>query len=107
MIASQAGTLRVSRKPLLTRSQRSTLWRGLAMAFYTLLTVFPFYWMVITVFKANGDLYNVSNNPLWFNQPPTLANVQYLLQQTRFGTWMLNSLVIGLCVNRYEFGRAI
>jgi len=43
---------------------------GLAMALYTLVTVFPFYWMFITVFKVNSDLYNTSNNPLWFNQPP-------------------------------------
>jgi multiple sugar transport system permease protein len=86
------------RRPLLSASQRSTLWRALAMGMYTLVSVFPFYWMFLTIFKANGDLYNVSNNPLWFNQPPTLANIQYLFQQTRFATWMLNSLIIGVAV---------
>jgi multiple sugar transport system permease protein len=99
VIATQARTaIAVRRKPLLTHSQRNTLWRGLAMAFYTLITVFPFYWMLITVFKANADLYNLANNPLWFNQPPTLANIEYLFQQTRFMTWMLNSLMIGVAV---------
>jgi multiple sugar transport system permease protein len=82
----------------LKRSQRSALLRGLALAVYTLVTVFPFYWMVITVFKQNGDLYSETNNPLWFNAPPTLANVQYLLEQTRFLTWMANSLIIGIGV---------
>jgi multiple sugar transport system permease protein len=82
----------------LTRSQRGTLLRGLALALYTLVTVFPFYWMVITIFKQNGDLYSETNNPLWFNAPPTLANVQYLLEQTRFLTWMANSLIIGIGV---------
>ena len=99
MIATHARTaLTVRKKPLLTHAQRNTLWRGLAMAFYTLLTAFPFYWMIITVFKANGDLYNVTNNPLWFNQLPTWSNIQYLLEQTRFMTWMWNSLVIGTLV---------
>jgi multiple sugar transport system permease protein len=81
-----------------TRRQRGTLLRALALALYTLVTVFPFYWMVITIFKQNSDLYSETNNPLWFNAAPTLANVQYLLQQTRFMTWMMNSLIIGVCV---------
>jgi multiple sugar transport system permease protein len=61
-------------------------------------TVFPFYWMIITIFKQNSDLYNETNNPLWFNAAPTFSNVQYLFAQTRFLTWMLNSLIIGVCV---------
>jgi multiple sugar transport system permease protein len=82
----------------LTRSQRGLLWRSLAVTIYALVTAFPFYWMLITIFKANGDLYNPTNNPLWFNQPPTLSNITYLFEQTRFGTWMLNSLIIGVAV---------
>jgi multiple sugar transport system permease protein len=82
----------------LTRQQRASLLRGLALAVYALLAVFPFYWMVITTFKQNSDLYNETNNPLWFNAPPTLANVQYLFEQTRFVVWMANSLIIGVCV---------
>src|SRR6266542_6195053 len=82
----------------LTRTQRGLLLRGLAVTVYTVVTAFPFYWMVITIFKVNSDLYNPTNNPFWFNAPPTLSNVQYLLEQTRFGTWMLNSLIIGTAV---------
>ena len=102
MIASRAQRAAVSRTSLgllnLTRKQRGTLMRALALALYTLVTVFPFYWMTITVFKQNGDLYSETNNPLWFNAPPTLDNVIYLLQQTRFLTWMANSLIIGIGV---------
>ena len=102
MIASRAQRAAVSRTSLgllnLRRTQRGTLMRGLALALYTLVTVFPFYWMTITVFKQNGDLYSETNNPLWFNAPPTLDNVIYLLQQTRFLTWMANSLIIGIGV---------
>jgi len=82
----------------LSRSQRNTLLRVLALGLYTLVTVFPFYWMIVTTFKQNSDLYNEANNPLWFNAPPTLDNVVYLLEQTRFLTWMANSLIIGVGV---------
>ena len=58
----------------LSRAQRGTLLRGIALGVYTVVTVFPFYWMVITVFKQNSDLYSETNNPLWFNAPPTLDN---------------------------------
>ena len=87
---------RVAWRPLrINRSQRATVLRAAALAVYTVVTVFPFYWMIITVFKQNSDLYNANNNPLWFNAAPTLDNVQYLLQQTQFLTWMMNSLIIG------------
>lgn len=82
----------------LSRAQRDTTLRGLALGFYTLVTVFPFYWMIITTLKQNSDLYNETNNPLWFNAMPTLYNIQYLLEQTRFLTWMANSLIIGVGV---------
>jgi multiple sugar transport system permease protein len=96
---SRAATPRVAWSfARITRSQRSTLLRGLALAFYTVVTVFPFYWMIITTFKQNSDLYNAANNPLWFNAAPTLDNVLYLLEQTRFLTWMMNSLIIGVGV---------
>jgi multiple sugar transport system permease protein len=81
-----------------SRWQRGTTLRVITLGVYTLLTVFPFYWMIITTFKQNSDLYSETNNPLWFNAPPTLDNVTYLLEQTRFLTWMLNSLIIGVGV---------
>jgi multiple sugar transport system permease protein len=69
-----------------------------AIAFFVILTAFPFYWMVITSLKANGDLYSVENIPFWFNEAPTLEHYHYLFEQTMFARWLLNSLVIGVCV---------
>src|SRR6516164_7255506 len=69
-----------------------------AVAFFFVLAAFPFYWMVITSFKTNGDLYNVTNIPFWFTDPPTLEHFRYLFGKTLFTTWLLNSLIIGLCV---------
>jgi multiple sugar transport system permease protein len=69
-----------------------------AVAFFVILTAFPFYWMLITSFKTNSDLYNVTNIPFWFNEAPTLDHFRYLFEQTLFVQWLLNSLIIGLCV---------
>ena len=52
-------------------------------SFYTAITLlvviaaFPFYWMLITAFKTNTDLYSVSNIPLWFNDHPGLFNALF------------------------------
>src|SRR4029079_5606865 len=69
-----------------------------AVAFFFVLAAFPFYWMVITSFKSNSDLYNITPVPLWFNAPSTLEHFRYLFHETLFTTWLLNSLIIGLCV---------
>jgi multiple sugar transport system permease protein len=69
-----------------------------AVAFFVIIAAFPFYWMVITAFKTNADLYDVENIPFWFNMPPTVEHFRYLFDHTLFLTWLLNSLIIGVCV---------
>jgi multiple sugar transport system permease protein len=69
-----------------------------AIAFFVVLTTFPFYWMLITSLKSNSDLYNVTNIPFWFNEAPTFEHFRYLFEQTLFARWLLNSLIIGVCV---------
>ena len=59
---------------------------------------FPFYWMIITTFKRDGDLYNLESNPFWFNQAPTLEHIKLLFAQTQFVRWIENSLLIGVVV---------
>jgi len=69
---------------------------------FTLFAVFPFYWMVVTSFKQNRDLYvgatNTAHNPFIFNAPPTLDHVRLLFTKTLFPTWLSNSLLVGLAV---------
>ena len=38
---------------------------------FALALSFPFYWMALTSFKRTSDLYDLKNNPLFFNDPPT------------------------------------
>jgi multiple sugar transport system permease protein len=65
---------------------------------YLFVVLFPFYWMVITAFKRDNDLYNLTTAPFWFKEAPTLAHVRLLLEGTLFLTWMGNSLVVGATV---------
>ena len=69
-----------------------------AVGFFVVLAGFPFYWMLITAFKTNPDLYNVTNIPFWFNEAPTFEHFRYLFEQTQFVRWLANSLVIGVSV---------
>ena len=70
--------------------------------FFLAFAVFPFYWMVVTSFKQNADLYvgatNVAHNPFIFNLPPTLDHLRILFGQTLYVTWLRNTLVVGLIV---------
>lgn len=65
---------------------------------FSLQAAFPFAWSLITSFKTHPDLYNRDNNPFLFNEPPTLDHVKLLFQQTAFGTFVGNTIVVSLCV---------
>src|SRR5260370_42492656 len=61
------------------------------LVFFVTFLAFPFYWMMITAFKANQDLYNTENNPYVFNSPPTLRHLAVLFQDTQFVQWLWNT----------------
>src|SRR5262245_48897961 len=69
-----------------------------ALVTLVLFAAFPFYWMLITTFKTDGDLYNLKSIPYWFNAPPTLEHLRYLFQETLFLQWLSNTALIGVCV---------
>ena len=68
------------------------------LVFFTVLLAFPFYWMVITAFKQNLDLYAVENNPFIFNAKPTLEHLRLLLYETRYVRWLGNTVFVGVLV---------
>jgi multiple sugar transport system permease protein len=70
----------------------------LVLAFFSIVLGFPFYWMVITSFKKNPDLYNLKNNPFIFNDAPTLEHLKLLFQETLFLRWLGNTFFAGACV---------
>jgi multiple sugar transport system permease protein len=70
--------------------------------FFVGFAIFPFYWMIVTTFKQNADLYvgatNTQHNPFIFNLPPTLDHLRILFGQTLYLTWLRNTLFVGLVV---------
>jgi multiple sugar transport system permease protein len=73
------------------------LWFYLPMALFIVALLFPFYWMIVTTVKPDGELYRPWNHPLYspfWTSAPTLDHVKSLLQETLFGTWMWNTMLI-------------
>ena len=73
------------------------LWFYLPMGLFIVGLLFPFYWMVVTTLKPDGELYRPWNHPLYspfWTSAPTLDHVKSLLQDTLFGTWMWNTMLI-------------
>jgi multiple sugar transport system permease protein len=73
------------------------LWFYLPMGLFIVALLFPFYWMVVTTLKPDGELYRPWNHPLYspfWTSAPTLDHVKSLLQDTLFGVWMWNTMLI-------------
>jgi len=65
---------------------------------FTLFSAFPFYWMLITMFKRTGDLLRRGNNPFLYNEPPTLENLRVLFDDTLYTRWLANTALVGVLV---------
>src|ERR1700756_4557434 len=72
--------------------------RAAVLTVFTILLAFPFYWMVITSFKQNVDLYTTENNPFLFNAKPTLDHLKFLFDETQFVRWLGNTAFVGVVV---------
>jgi multiple sugar transport system permease protein len=70
-----------------------TLYLPIAVFLFVLL--FPFYWMVITSFKPDGELLSHTGNPFWV-MAPTFAHFEKLLFNTPYPSWMLNTIIISV-----------
>jgi multiple sugar transport system permease protein len=69
----------------------------LSLFIFTLL--FPFYWMMVTAVRPDNELYrpwSAPNYAPFWTTHPTLGHIRYLLQETLFSTWMLNTLLISI-----------
>ncbi|HXF81763.1 MAG TPA: carbohydrate ABC transporter permease [bacterium] len=74
----------------------------LAALLFTVFAVFPFYWMILTAFKTNRDLYvgatDLRHIPWIFNEAPTLQHVRLLFLNTPYLVWVRNTAAIGAVV---------
>jgi multiple sugar transport system permease protein len=68
----------------------------LPLACFLVILLFPFYWMGITSFKPDDQLYDYAKtSPFWLHNP-TLAHVKKLLFDTAYPDWMWNTLLVSV-----------
>ncbi|HYB19717.1 MAG TPA: carbohydrate ABC transporter permease [Thermodesulfobacteriota bacterium] len=65
----------------------------LPLAAFLFFALFPFYWMLISSFKSNPELYNLKANRLWIKSP-TLEQFQELFRRTAILQWLGNSFFV-------------
>ena len=87
-------------EPLSQRGKelRRHLWIYAGVTPFVIIAVFPIYWMLITAFKQNPDLYQMGNFPFWFNLAPTLRHFEILFYETNYGSWITNTFTISAWV---------
>jgi multiple sugar transport system permease protein len=83
---------------VLSRRGREKLLTYLVVGPFAIVLAYPFYLMAITTFKTNHDLYNNDNNPLIFNDPPTLKNLDFLFTETQYVRWLANTVIVGIVI---------
>ncbi|MBR4205392.1 MAG: carbohydrate ABC transporter permease [Clostridia bacterium] len=62
------------------------------LSLWTLIVLFPFYWMVLTSFKSYSS-YNAEFVPRFFVTDPTLANYGNAFSSVPLGRYFLNTLI--------------
>lgn len=70
------------------------LW--LPLACFLIILLFPFYWMTVTAFKPDAELYDFNRyNPLWISSP-TLDHVYHLLFKTSYPRWLWTTMMVAI-----------
>src|SRR6185503_2585667 len=80
------------------RARLARIGRWAIIAFFVIFAAFPFYWMLITIFKQNADLYTTDNNPFIFNASPTWEHLKILFFETKYLRWLGNTALVGILV---------
>ncbi len=58
--------------------------------------LFPFYFMLITSFKQDAELYDLKAIPFLIRQGVVTEHYGFLLRETLFGRWLLNSVMVSV-----------
>ncbi len=61
---------------------------------FLLFILFPIYFMVLTAFKTDRELYDLQAVPFWIRDGVSLGHFHHLLFKTNFARWLVNSLVV-------------
>src|SRR3989475_9879972 len=63
---------------------------------FVLFALCPLYFMLVTSFKKNAELYDVNAVPFLIKRGVTLGHYQLLSQDTLFWSWFVNSLIVSV-----------
>jgi multiple sugar transport system permease protein len=96
-VASAERLTRQSRADLRLPSRRHgvVVFALVTTSVFLVVTLFPFWWMLITALKTNTELYDVSANPFWPSSV-TLSHFEFLVSNTEFVGWLCNSLIVNI-----------
>jgi multiple sugar transport system permease protein len=63
---------------------------------FLIILLFPFYWMTITAFKPNHELFDFATySPFWIGSP-TLDHVYHLLFKTAYPSWLMTTMLVSV-----------
>jgi multiple sugar transport system permease protein len=69
----------------------------LPLVVFVIVLLFPFYWMAVTSFKPNAELYDYKKfNPFLIGSP-TLQHVKHLLFETAYPHWLVTTMMVAVC----------
>ena len=76
------------------------LWLYLPTLLFLVFALLPSYWMLITSFKQDRNIFDPKANPFWFSMAPTLKHYINLINpdKTDFLIWVRNSLTVAALV---------
>jgi len=82
---------------LIERRWKKWFYFYIPLAVFILFTLFPFYWMAVTAFRPDPELYRswraANATPFWTLEP-SLEHFKGLLESTEFMQWLWNTMLI-------------
>jgi multiple sugar transport system permease protein len=84
---------------VIERRWKKWLYFNIPLAVFILFTLFPFYWMAVTAFRPDPELYRswraANATPFWTLEP-TLEHFTGLLEGSEFLQWLWNTMLIAM-----------
>ena len=78
---------------------RTWVFYNIPLILFVIGLLFPFYWMIVTSFRPDSELYrpwNAPNYTPFWTLHPTLVHIRDLLTETLFTTWLMNTMIIAV-----------
>ncbi len=79
----------------------------LPLSLFTIVLLFPFYWMTITAIKPDSEMYDYKKySPFWVHSP-TLENIRKLLFDTQYPRWLMITMGVAVCATILSVGASV